>query len=188
VVRMRWGRIDGERKSAEARYMYGVARRRQAEAMSERWKGTPGRRGADNGRHDPERLSWTNLDTGATLEETKWEMWRRFGGCRAHWTSAASGARKSMLGWTAHPNEVRIRGHKGKPFNFVNRDGRRFTGTQHDLSTAYGLSAPAVSRLVRHQCISRCGWRLEGVRDRPHNFAKDGLPARQRRLPARSAI
>lgn len=187
VVRMRWGRIDGERKWAKGRYMYGVARRRQAETMSARWKGKPGRRGADNGRHDPARLRWTNLDTGETLLGSKWEMWDRFGGCRAHWTSAAIGARKSMLGWTPRPNDVRIRGNKGKSFNFVNRDGRRFAGTQRDFAAAHGLSAPAASRLVRHDGISRCGWRREGVKDRPHNFAKDGLPARQRRTPAPNA-
>lgn len=182
VVRMRWGRLGGERDWIKGRYMYGVARRRQADAMSKRWKGTPGRRGADNGRHDPEQFSWVNLDTGATLFASKWEMWDRFGGCRAHWTSAATGDRKSMLGWTARPDGVRIRGHKGKSFNFVNRDGRTFMGTQGEFAAAHGVNLATASRIIRHDSVTRCGWRRKGVSDRPHNYAKDGLPGRQNRI------
>lgn len=187
LCRMRWGRVHGERLWIRGRPLYGLARKRHAENLSRRFKGQPGKRGDDNARYDGERLDWTNLDTGEKASATKWEMWDRFGGCRAHWTSASHGARKSMKGWTTRPEAARIRGHKGKVFQFVNRDGRRFSGTQNEFVKAAGLNPASACRVVRYRSVTLCGWRLEGVMDRPANFGKDGLPSRKSRSRAVNA-
>ncbi len=83
VVMMGLSRKDGKRWHIRARYMYGAARRRYAQESSARQTGQPGRRGADNGMHDPTVHSWTNVDTGETRFATKSEMWLTVGGCRA---------------------------------------------------------------------------------------------------------
>lgn len=174
VCRMRWGRVGGERPWVNGRPMYGVARRRVAIELSNRFSGQAGRRGPDNARYDDTPLQWTNLDTGQIVNATKWEMWNRYGGTRGHWTSAANGARKSYFGWTARPDEARIRGGKGKKFRFVNRDGRTFWGQQSDFAAFSGVSVATASRITRHRDVSRCGWRLEGVPDRDRTETRDG--------------
>lgn len=182
VRRMRWGRVGGERPWVRGRYMYAVARRRQAEHASASQKGQPGKRGADNGHHDGTLRVWTNLDTGETRLSTTAAMWESIGGCRAHWTSALTGARKSMKGWTPNPSSVRVRSVKGKTFRFVNRDGREFTGTQTEFCRAAGVNPASASRVVRSRSVTQCGWRRHGVMDRQPNFAKaDGLPCRKQR-------
>lgn len=185
VRRMRWGRIGGARPWVAGRYMYGVAKRRQAEWSSARQRGQPGKRGSDNGMHDATVLEWTNLDTGETLSATKWDMWTRFGGSRGSWTQAETGVRKSIRGWTPRPSEVRIRGLKGKKLRFVNRDGRTFEGTQGAFCKMTGLSVATGSRVAKDQSVTACGWRHENTWDRAHNCRKsDGLPTRARRLAA----
>jgi hypothetical protein len=185
VRRMRWGRVGGERPWVRGRYMYAVARRRQAEHASASQKGQPGKRGADNGHYDAERREWTNLDTGQKQTATTAEMWERHGGCRAHWTSAVKGARKSAKGWTPNPSAVRVRSVKGQSFCFVNRDGRNFTGTQTDFCRWSGVGVASACRVIKAKSVTVCGWRRAGVVDRPHNFAKaDGLPCRKRRSAA----
>lgn len=174
VCRMRWGRVGGERPWVNVRYMYAIAKQKSASLNSARFKGQPGKRGNDNGRYDSAKLLWTNIDTGAQLFATKWEMWVRFAGSRAHWTSASNGARKSMLGWTAQPEKVRVRSFKGKRFSFVNRDGRTFSGTQGEFVRHTGLTVASATRIVRHKSVSRCGWRVEGTEDRRHNSPKNG--------------
>ena len=186
VQRMRWGRVGGERPWISGRYMYAAARKRAAMSMSEMFAGQEGRRGADNGRYDAEGLTWHNLDTGEIATATKWEMWERHGGCRAHWTSAAIGSRKSMKGWTARPGNVRIRGGKGKTFQFVNRDGRTFVGRQIEFIKFAGISAASASRVTRHGDVTMCGWRLLGQSDRSAGMARDGKFAWQHRKNVRS--
>lgn len=185
VRRMRWGRTDGERPWVRGRYMYGVARRELAAFLSAEFSGQDGRKGPDNPRYDNNLLEWVNLDSGERLTATKWEMWDRFGGSRAHWTSAASGARRSMLGWTAKPESVRIRGHRGKAFSFVNRDGRAFHGTQTEFAKRNGLSAASASRVVRHADVTLCGWRLAGNDDRRGYEPRSGGYAWQYRTAER---
>lgn len=174
VQRMRWGRVGGSRPWVQGRYMYGVAVKRKAIETSSRCKGQDGAKGADNGRYNHEALEWHNLDTGAKMTATKWEMWDRFGGTRGTWTAVAHGNRKTMLGWTTRPDSVIIRGNKGKHMSFVNRDGRSFTGTQGQLCATYGVGVASASRMARHRSVTLCGWRLEGTLDRDPRAAKLG--------------
>lgn len=160
------------------RYGYGLARRKHAE--KERLK--DGLKGADNGNYNPTRFSWVNLDTGAKEAATLHEMWSKYGGTRGMWTSATDpdSGKPSALGWALDDGTVRLRSSKGKTFTFVNRDGRTFTGTQRDFCEMAGLKAPAATRLVRHGCVTLCGWRLSGTKDRPANASKaTGIPARR---------
>lgn len=168
--------------------MYGVARRKAAEALSELLSGKEGMRGDENGRYDREKHRWTNIDTGETVEATKWEMWDRYGGCRAHWTSVTTGGRKTMLGWTTRPHEIRIRIGKGKVFKFVNRDGREFIGKQVEFARQAGLSAASVSRVTRNGDVTLCGWRLYGTPDRLPTQARAGGFAWQHRKAANARI
>lgn len=186
VQRMRWGRVGGERPWIAGRYMYAVARQKAAAEMSERFAGQEGKRGADNGRYDDAALVWTNVDTAQTLTATKWEMWDRFGGCRAHWTNAATGARKTMKGWTVAPGQVRLRAGKGKQFEFVNRDGRAFTGRQVDFCRTFQVSPASASRMTRHGDVTLCGWRLKDQIDRRAGVARDGRFAWQHRKAAQT--
>lgn len=189
VCRMRWGRVGGERPWIKGRPMYAYARRRFAEENSRRCLGQPGNKGSVNGRYNPEQVLWTNLDTGETTTASRWEMWDRYGGGRATWTSVASGTRKSFQGWTTSPDSIRIRGNKGKSFTFVNRDGRSFTGRQGEFAKLAGVSAASASRVVRHFDVTKCGWRLDGNPDRRHWICRDGRPSWQiREEKKRAAI
>ena len=168
-----WARVVGKN-----RYGYGLARRKFAE--KERLK--DGLKGSDNGNYNPTRFRWVNLDTGAKEEKTLHEMWKTYGGHRETWTSAASGhkARPSAHGWALDDGTPRLRSSKGKTFTFVNRDGRSFTGTQRDFCAMAGIAAPAGTRLVRHGCVTVCGWRLAGTAERLTNAARTtGIPSRR---------
>ena len=168
VRRMRWGRVGGERPWVAGRYMYALARQKHAEVVSETQKGRPGKRGAHNGMHDAKPILWTSLDTGETLLLTKAAMWSRFGGCRAHWTSAANGSRRSHFGWTAKPSSARIRSHKGQLLRFENANGGAFVGTQKDFCQMSGLSIAVASRIARHGAVSKSGWRRNLTCRQPH--------------------
>lgn len=117
---------------------------------------------------------WKNLDTGAIASLCLYDMHKAHGGGRGSWTAVVSGQRKTYRGWTMADREVRIRGNKGKIFAFVNRDGRTFRGTQGEFCAMASASVAAGSRVVRHRSVTRCGWRLDGVADRPHNTRRDG--------------
>lgn len=185
VRRMRWGRVGGERPWVRGRYMYAVARREMALHLSGLFSGQPGLRGSDNGHHDATLRDWTNLDTGETRRSTTSDMWESVGGSRGHWTSAVTGARRSMMGWTPRPEAVRVRSVKGQAFRFLNRDGRVFVGTQAEFCRRHGVGVASACRVVKARSVTVCGWRRDGVDDRPHNFAKaDGLPCRAKRLTA----
>lgn len=179
LCRMRWGRVCGDRLWIAGRPFYALARKRQAEQTSLRCKGRDGAKGVDNGRYCDKVMRWQNMDTGAVEFLTKWEIWDKYGGSRAAWTSVANGSRKTMKGWTTRPQDIKIRSGKGKAFSFVNRDGRNFVGTQKELCEFSGLSVASVSRITRHQDVSKCGWRLEGVADRVHWVARNGKPSWQ---------
>ena len=150
------------------RYGYGLAKRKHSE--KERLK--DGLKGSDNGNHNPIKYEWVNLDTQAKEVKTLIDMWSCYGGSRGQWTSVASGYRKTMLGWSLEGSVVRIRGLKGKPISFVNRDGRAFTGTQSEFCKFAGISVASASRVSRHGDVTTCGWRLNGTQDRSHLATK----------------
>lgn len=159
------------------RVVYGIARRRHAEIE----RGKDGLKGAENGNYNPEVLRWRNLDTGERRKATLHEMWVEFGGNRGAWTQAATtgSGKPSARGWAIDDGIARQRSNKGRVFDFVNRDGRRFSGTQGEFCQHAGISLAGGSRVVRQQSVTACGWRLFGVEDRPHTARKsDGLPAK----------
>ena len=162
----RWG----GRKGLGLRGAYGLARREWSEFA----KTIDGKRGAENGRYDCERHEWINLDTGQKRFATKWEMWASEGGSRAHWTSVVSGTRNSLLGWCLVGREPRIRGGKNKVFNFVNLDGRTFSGTQKQFCEMSGSSIATASRITRHSAVSKDGWKIEGNSRNHQNLNNDG--------------
>jgi hypothetical protein len=170
------GRQDADRGSRQGRVVYGIARRRHAEIE----RGKDGLKGADNGNYNSTVFRWVNLDSGERRAATLHEMWAEFGGLRGSWTSAATpgSGKPSAFGWAIDSGRQRLRSSKGKQFEFVNRDGRSFLGTQREFCTMAGLSAASGSRIVRGQSVTACGWRLKGTRDR-HHFARkaDGKPS-----------
>jgi hypothetical protein len=161
VVRMGSSRADGIRSLVRARLMYGAARRHSASVLSIAFSGQPGMRGEANGMYDDTLHNWTNLDTLESAVATKSEMWILVGGCRGHWTSVVSGARKSMMGWTTKPENIRVRSSKGKVFHFANDNGEIFAGTQSEFATRCGLSGASASRIARGLTTSPTGWRVE---------------------------
>jgi len=165
-------------------HLVGKPRRATYAALRKKWgeysRTLPGLKGATNGNHNPHKFDWVNLDSGDKRTATLAEMWSCFGGNRGGWTMAAMGGRRTMLGWCLTSATPRIRGLKGKFFRFVNRDGRIFEGTQKQFCDAIGASYAAGSRVCRDRSVTACGWRLDGVEDRPHTAMKhDGRPARE---------
>lgn len=165
-----------------SRRAYGLGKRIAARLKGEAWtaEGNPNFR--------PELVDWANYRTGENRRATIYEMHLTFGASRPSWTAVANGSRPSLRGWLlAHRLSAHRHSEKGKLFTFVNRDGREFSGTQGEFAKEHGLSLPAASRIIRHDSVTRCGWRRKGAMDRPHNFAKDGLPARLSRARALNA-
>jgi hypothetical protein len=67
----------------------------------------------------------------------------------------------SLEEWQPHT----VNGRKRIPeYEFVNRDGRIFTGTRPEFSEFAGLSS--THNLVNNGGVSMCGWRLKGTPDR----------------------
>lgn len=167
------GRLT-RRDAYRARPVYAMARRLFVEF--ERQK--DGLKGADNGNHNPTVYEWRNLDTGDERLSTLHEMWSEFGGARATYTSVVSGDKNSIFGWALKSASPK-RGFKGKRFQFVNRDGRTFEGTQGEFARHVGSSPATASRVCRHADVTADGWRLAGVKDRNHLFSKrTGKPAK----------
>lgn len=162
----RWG----GRKGLGLRGAYGMARREWSAFA----KTIEGKKGADNGRYDRDQHEWINLDTGQKRFATKWEMWSSEGGPRAHWTSVVSGQRNSVFGWCLVGKEPRIRGGKNKVFDFINADGRSFSGTQKEFCKMSGSSIATASRITRHGAVSVAGWKLAGNDRLHHNLKNDG--------------
>jgi hypothetical protein len=160
-------------KGRVLRASYGMARRE----WSAYARTLEGKKGADNGRYDHEIYEWHNLDSGENAFATKNQMWAVYGGSRPHWTSVVTGQRNSMLGWCLSATPPRIRGNKGKTFDFLNVDGRTFSGTQKDFATYAGVSLASASRVVRHADVTKSGWRLSSTEARAFSSRKaDGRP------------
>ncbi len=164
------------KKRYRARHNYGFGKRLAARLKGEAWAAEA------NPLHNAALYDWKNYRTGETERATLYDMHKKFGATRGMWTAVSTGARPSILGWVIASNIVdHSHSEKGQVFKFINRDGREFQGTQADFAAANGINPASASRIVRHQSVTRCGWRREGVMDRPANYAKDGLPARKRR-------
>jgi hypothetical protein len=170
TVGQRWSRRMCGRRA------YGLGQRLAARLKAEAW------RGRLNPLFNSQQYQWTNYRTGEIRTATIYDMHDEFGASRASWTSVATGYRPSIKGWLLTERApAHVRSEKGKSFSFINRDGRTFQGSQGEFAATFGLSPPSASRIIRHDSVTRCGWRRKGVSDRPHNYAKDGLPARQSR-------
>ena len=160
------------------RSMYGFARRK----WSENQRGKDGLKGSDNGNYNEEKLKWHNVDTNQIESATRHEMFIKFGGTRATWTSVASKHRKTYRGWTLLGTEIKLRSNKNKSHKFVNRDGRKFEGTQSEFIKHTGINAASASRVCRHRDITKCGWRHNDTEDRDYKYKKeDGTPGKLNR-------
>ena len=150
------------------RYMYGAAKRKFS--------------ASGNNNYNHTVFNWYNLDNGQQEKLTIYQMHKKHGMNRAHWTSVVTGERNTLAGWTLYERkESHKRRYKGKVFDFVNRDGRRFTGTQKDFCDKFNISYASGTRICRYQSVTKCGWRLNGVKDRKHFFTKEGKPAKKDR-------
>ena len=151
------------------RARYGLGRRIAARVMAAEWTGE------NNPLFNAQVYEWANYRTGETESATLYDMHQNYGASRASWTAVASGDRPSIRGWVL---AARLGQHshseKGQPFAFVNRDGRRFKGTQAEFCRAFGVNAASASRIVRGASVTICGWRMEGTKDRVPNAPKDG--------------
>lgn len=152
------------------RAAFGLARRGVGDAN----RGKDGLKGSENGNYNPTVYKWRHLDTGERKAATLHEMWVEHGGNRGMWTSAvtACSGKPSSLGWALDDKRMRLRSGKGRAFEFVNRDGRTFSGTQYEFAKMAGLSAASPSRVVRHGSVTVCGWRLASTKDRHHATCK----------------
>lgn len=54
--------------------------------------------------------------------------------------------------------------YRPEVISFIHVDGRRFTGTQHGLHLAHGLSKSMVCRLARGQFRTAKGWYIDGTK------------------------
>lgn len=162
----RWG----GRRGVGLRGAYGLARREWSKFA----RTIEGKKGPENSRYDHERHEWINLDTGEKRFATKGEMWASEGASRPQWTSVVAGDRNSVLGWCIVGREPRIRGGKNKVFDFVNIDGRSFSGTQKEFIEMSGASPATASRITRHGSVSTNGWKIAGNERMHHNLANDG--------------
>lgn len=169
------------------RPMYGVARRKVAEYGRVKMRASfkAGeldyfvKPGEQNNKFNHTVYEWVNLDTGTQEAKTIHAMHQQYGGSRPSWTNVATGYRKTIAGWALKGAAIRIRGLKGKRFDFVNRNGDSFTGTQGEFAKHAGLNLASCTRICRYQSVTACGWRLSGVIDRQHNAQKiDGKPTR----------
>lgn len=169
-VESNWNRRYSTRRN------YGFGKRLAARLKAAHWAGS------ENPLFNAEVYRWINYRTGATENATLFEMHRKYGCGRATWSGVLSGHSPSVKGWMpADRATTHKASQKGQVFHFVNRDGREFTGTQSEFAAANNINFASTSRVVRERSVTRCGWRRKGVTDRPANYAKDGLPARQRR-------
>lgn len=163
----------------KSRRNYGFGQRLAARLKSEAWMGD------QNPLHNDTQFDWFNYRTNERRRATMATMHAQFGGARSMWTTVANGTRTSIKGWLLQDRAAKHkRSEKGQVFEFRNRDGRWFKGTQNDFARAFGISLASASRLVRQGSVTVCGWRLEGTLDRPANYTKKGLPARSRAASA----
>ena len=126
----------------------------EVERLSKRWSGK------NNPLFNSEIYKWLNLDTGEKIESTIFDMHKKYGGSRPHWTSVISGDRKSHVGWTLQTTIINVRSSKGKSYTFKNESGEIFVGTQGELVAKTGMSVASASRIV-HKNYKTQGWNLE---------------------------
>lgn len=163
VSRDRW-----ERRVC-SRGRYGLAKRMALPALSEAWSGQ------NNPLFNSTLYEWVNYRTGQKETATLFDMHRKYGASRPMWTSVANGSRPSIKGWLLSSRlDAHKSSDKGLEFDFVNRDGRGFRGTQTEFCRFTGLSDASAWRIAQNSSVSRCGWRLRGVADRRFNSPKDG--------------
>jgi hypothetical protein len=103
-------------------------------------------------------FEWVNLDTGVTEKSTIFEMHKKYGGSRAHWTTVTNGSRKSHYGWALVGTKINVRSSKGKVFTFKNDKLDSFTGTQSDFCKKTGISVASASRIVTGKAKNKEGW------------------------------
>ncbi len=181
------------RPTKQLRSAYGLMRREWALYAST----LPGNIGAANGMHRSEVFEWVNIDTIETRHATLQEMHAEFGGNRGMWTQVLNGEKPTSLGWFISTRPPRIRGLKGKVFEFINADGRVFNGTQKDFCDAFGASPASASRICRGGSISTDGWQLVGSVPHPpsklnkgatYEVSKDGVVFRAKRKEAATKL
>lgn len=152
-----------------ARRSYGMAKRLVAKHLAEQWSGN------NNPLFNDTKHEWWNYRSNDTCSATLYDMHLKFGGSRAQWTNVLKGNHPSVFGWMPSSRKAtHVRSEKGQVFNFVNRDGRTFVGTQGQFADTFGINLASCSRVVRRRSVTECGWRLEGVDDRRTNAPKDG--------------
>ena len=158
-----WGR------RLHSRGRYGLAKRLAIPALREKWLGDK------NPLFNSQKYDWVNYRSGKKETATLFDMHQKYGGSRPTWTSVAGGYRPSAFGWLLAANlGDHKRSEKGQSFQFVNRDGREFTGTQTEFCQHAGLNDASSWRVVHQRSVTRCGWRLKGVNDRSFNCPRDG--------------
>jgi hypothetical protein len=81
-----------------------------------------------------------------------------------------AGKPKPEYGGSRHPM------YRSEVHEFINVDGRSFTGTQHEFHLACGVSKPAASNLARRKVTVWNGWHLKGA-----DLPKVGRASRWRR-------
>ena len=166
------------RVNKKLRSSYGLAKR----SWSEHARTLEGKKGAENGNHNATVYKWIHLDSGKRDLGTLYDMWIKYGGSRPIWTSASvrSSGKPSALGWAIDDGFLRKRSKKGQSFDFVNKDGRLFHGTQSEFCKKFGLSVASASRVVKKESVTVCGWRLSTTKIRDHFDRKSsGNPPRE---------
>lgn len=123
----------------------------EIERLSKRWAGK------NNPLFNSKVYKWVNLDTGNVDELTVFEMHKKYGGCRPHWTSVINNDRKSHVGWSLQSTKINVRSSKGKIYTFANDFGETFFGTQGDIVKKTGMSVASASRIV-HKNYKTLGW------------------------------
>jgi len=139
------------------------------------------RDGRKNGMFNEEVYHWINYDTKKEEYSTIFDMYKKYGGSRASWTSVVTNSKEkpTMKGWHIYGREIKTRSGKGKVFEFVNSDGREFKGTQKEFLKVAGVSCSAGTRVTKYKSITKNGWRLKGVENRNFNQSKDGTARRK---------
>lgn len=152
-----------------SRRRYGHEKRIAADVQRDAWSGD------GNPLFNSTKFDWVNYRTGEKETATLYAMHKKYGGSRPTWTMVANGDRPSAFGWLLVKRlPQHKRSEKGQSFTFVNRDGRRFQGTQAELCSYARISDASAWRIVHMKSVTRCGWRLDGVKDRAFNSPKSG--------------
>lgn len=152
--------VGGSRKDyrpAVSRKDYGWVKRAMAKALS------------GEGAHQFDRIVYRlrHLD-GSEWSGRQSEMPGALGVSKSLANMLIKGRTKSAAGWYLSHNPKPGTGgaahhmYRHERIAFRHVDGRTFTGTQHDLHLAHGLSKSMVCRLARGQFRCAKGWYVEG--------------------------